>query len=146
MVSRAQRSTKGNPHPDLTVDYAPRATLQALWMQYQEYGEWRRRTQRRHPESRRWRQTAAPLLVVGLGASLVMATTPARPFAAVVPATYAAALAATAVTELVRRRDVAALATPAAIATMHVAWGLGFLSSSGTLPEPEIPRLRAHDR
>ena len=38
-------------------------------------------------------------------------------------------------------RDVAALLTPPAAVTMHLAWGGGFLLSDGIAPEPEIPPL-----
>ncbi len=96
---------------------------------------------RRHPESLRARQLAAPLLVLGLIASLVAAFTPWRVLAAVVPGTYVVALAATAVSELFRRKDAAALVAPVAVATMHLAWGIGFLGSDGAAPSPRIPRL-----
>jgi glycosyltransferase involved in cell wall biosynthesis len=127
--------------PDLVVPYTPRPTLRALADQYRQYGDWKRKMLRRHPESVRGRQLAAPLLVLALAASIVLGFTPWRPWGLVVPSLYAGALTVTAVGELVRRRDVAALVTPPAIVTMHLAWGSGFLLSDGIAPEPEIPRL-----
>ena len=47
--------------------------------------------------------------------------------AAVVPAAYGLALAGGASVEVARGGGVAALLMPAAVATMHVAWGCGFL-------------------
>ena len=55
--------------------------------------------------------------------------------------TYLAVLLGTALIEVVRRRDTAALASPIALATLHVAWGAGFLLSDGESPEPVVPTL-----
>ncbi len=127
--------------PELTVAYRPRHTLRGLWRQYFDYGTWKRRMLRRHPESIRARQLAAPLLVIGLVASIVLAFTPWRALALVIPGAYALALLATAAVELIRRRDPAALLAPATVATMHLAWGIGFLGSDGSAPTPRIPGL-----
>ncbi|MBA2338315.1 MAG: glycosyltransferase family 2 protein, partial [Acidimicrobiia bacterium] len=54
----------------------------------------------------------------------------ARRLGAVAPGGYGAALLAAAVAALVRNRDAAALLMPAAVATMHLAWGCGFLVES----------------
>jgi hypothetical protein len=75
----------------------------------------------------RWRQLAPPLLVVGLGGSVAAAALGAGWVAAVVPVAYGLALTGGAVVELTRGGGVAALLMPAAVATMHVAWGGGFL-------------------
>jgi glycosyltransferase involved in cell wall biosynthesis len=114
-------------HPDLAVAYTPRSGLRALWRQYWEYGTWKRVMLRKHPRSLRWRQLAAPALVAGLAWSVAMLFTPWPWAAAVVPGAYLAALAGTAAYEAARRRDAAALALPAVLPAMHLAWGLGFL-------------------
>ena len=44
--------------PGLAVEY--RRAHRALWRQYFDYGYWKRIVLRRHPESLRWRQLAAP--------------------------------------------------------------------------------------
>jgi hypothetical protein len=72
----------------------------------------------------------APLFIIGLLASAVLAFTPWPWLGLVVPGTYATLLAAATLMQLARTRDAAALLFPAAVATMHVSWGLGFLTGS----------------
>lgn len=115
--------------PRLRVTYRPRSTLRTLWRQYFEYGTWKRRVIRMHPDSTRLRQLVPPLFVISLLGSAVLAFTPWRLLGLVIPALYAALLAIVTVAKLVTTRDWATLLLPAAVATMHVSWGLGFLSS-----------------
>lgn len=115
-------------HPDLRVAYRPRASLRALWRQYLEYGAWKRSMIRKHLGSLRWRQVAAPALVLALIGSLVLLASPRPLLAAILPAAYLGTLLLAAVGLVLRRGDPAALLTPAALATMHLAWGLGFLA------------------
>jgi hypothetical protein len=114
-------------HPDLRVAYRPRSSLRALWRQYWQYGAWKRVMLRKHPRSLRWRQAAPPALVLGLLLSPAALATPWPWISAIVPAAYAAVLTAGAVAEAARRRAGAVVALPAVLATMHLAWGLGFL-------------------
>ena len=114
-------------HPDLRVSYRPRSSLRGLWRQYWGYGLWKRAMLRKHPRSLRWRQLAPPTLVVTLVASLVLLATPWRWAAAIVPGVYLLGLLGTIIVEGLRRRDLAALALPLVLPTMHLAWGLGFL-------------------
>ncbi len=136
------RSTGGIVYfdPELRVLYRPRTSLQALWRQYWQYGVWKRRVVRRHPRSLRIRQLAAPVFVVGLAGSAVLALTPVREWALVVPSTYGALLVGATVVQAVRRRDPAVLLFPVAVAIMHLAWGGGFLF--GRAPSPQSSRLR----
>lgn len=113
--------------PELAVEYRPRGTPKALWRQYFDYGYWKRIVLRRHPDSLRWRQLAAPSLVVGLGLSAVLSLFDWRRGIAL-PAVYVAATAGAGVVDLVRRRDPAALVEPAALWVMHLAWGSGFIA------------------
>ncbi len=113
--------------PELAVDYFPRRSFGRLWRQYFDYGAGKRRMLRRHPESLRWRQLAAPALVLAMLASAVPASVGSWRLAAIVPAVYATALIGGAFVELLRRRDLAALLYPVAVATMHLSWGAGFL-------------------
>jgi glycosyltransferase involved in cell wall biosynthesis len=124
--------------PGLVVEYAPRRSLGALARQYFDYGAGKRKMLSLHPGSLRWRQTAPPALVVGLVGSAVAAVIGARAAATVLPATYAAVLVAGGAREAVRRRDPAAAIFPAATATMHVSWGLGFLIGRAPRPEARI--------
>ena len=115
--------------PALAVGYRPRETLGALAAQYFAYGRWKAVMLRRHPRSLRARQLAAPALVLGLAGSAALAVAGMVQIAAVLPVLYAAALAGGAAMEGWRRRDRAALLMPAALATMHLAWGAGFWRS-----------------
>jgi GT2 family glycosyltransferase len=114
-------------HPDLRVTYRPRTSLLRLWRQYWEYGTWRRVTVRTHPGSLRWRQVLPPVLVLALIVSAGLSLTPWPMLGAIIPAIYAATLLAAGLGLLIRRRDPAALLAPAALATMHLAWGAGFM-------------------
>ena len=120
--------------PALAVAYRPRATLASLARQYFDYGRWKRVVVRRHPRSLRLRQALPPLLALALAASAALTATGAAvgspgavALAAAVPVLYAAALVAESALTLVRRRRVAALFLPGVLATMHLAWGVGFL-------------------
>jgi len=110
----------------LAVDYRPRESLAALAAQYFGYGRWKAIMLRRHPRSLRWRQAAAPALVVGLAGSAALAAAGLVGAAAVVPVAYRAGLAGGSLDAGLRRRDPAALILPAALAAMHLAWGAGF--------------------
>ncbi len=116
--------------PALAVEYRPRASLGALWRQYFDYGVGKRAMLRRHPRSLRWRQLVAPAFVVAMAASAVALALGWTTLGLVVPVAYAAVLVLGTAVEAARRRDVAMLALPAALATMHTAWGLGFLAES----------------
>lgn len=113
--------------PQLAVVYRPRRSLFSLARQYYQYGKWKRRVVRMHPASLRLRQLAPPLLVVALIASAAQVLGPWPRLGWVVPGPYAAALIATTAYEVTRRRDLAALLLPAAVITMHLSWGCGFL-------------------
>jgi GT2 family glycosyltransferase len=132
--------------PALSVSYQPRSGPRALARQYFDYGRWKRETVRRHPRSVRARHLAAPLLVLGLGASALVgafgavllaagsaAALPVLAGAASVPASWTAALLAGASGAL-RRRDMPARLAALALAVMHLAWGAGFLAGRATAP------------
>lgn len=127
----------------LAAGYRPRGSPAALARQYFDYGYWKRIVLRRHPASLRPRQLAAPLLVFVLAASGLAAAcagtlaaagangaATALGAAAAAPAGYAVLLAAGAAgIGFARRAPVEALLLPAVLATMHLAWGAGFLAS-----------------
>ena len=81
---------------------------------------------RRSPRALKARQLAPPLLFVGLIASLVAAVL-GRPIGAAIPGVYGGFLILGAIAEMIRRRDLAAVALPAVLAVMHLGWGHGFL-------------------
>lgn len=113
--------------PRLVVDYRPRDSLRKLADQYFHYGWWRLRTIRQHPSSLSPRQLAAPVIVISVSGSLVVAVA-ATPAAAIVPVSYLAAVAASAGAGpgSVPERLVTAVALP----TMHFSWAIGFLASA----------------
>jgi glycosyltransferase involved in cell wall biosynthesis len=114
--------------PDLQVTYRPRSTVRGLSRQYFEYGRWRWILTRQHPRSLRPRYLAAPVAVVGIVAGTAAGAAGWRPGWAA-PAGYVALLlggSALVGRSLPRR---ALLRLPVALATMHLAWGAGFLTS-----------------
>lgn len=124
--------------PELRVRYRPRGSLGALWRQYFQYGRWKRVVLRRWPGSLRARQLAAPLLVAGLVGSPALAVSPWAAAGLVLPVTYGAVLAMAALTEAVRRRDPAGLLVAPTLATMHVAWGVGFWAGPPDVAPPAV--------
>lgn len=121
--------------PRLEVVYRPRSTLQGLASQYWQYGRWKRVVLRRHPRSVRWRQLIPPAAVAANGLAVLAA--PWRPWTLAVPATYVAGLLGASV--LAGRGDREVLVRlPAVFATMHHAWGAGFLA--GPPPDAVSPR------
>ena len=114
--------------PDLRVTYHPRPSLRALARQYFHYGRWRRTISRHHPGSVNLRYLAPPIVltafVLGLGVGIVW------PWAFVVPAAYVAGVV---VGSAFTGRGLpwrSRLRLPLVYATMHGAWGAGFLSAS----------------
>ncbi len=112
--------------PRLAVEYAPRSSYGALASQYFQYGSWKRVVIRRNPESVRARQLAPVALLGALAASPLLGRLDRR-LGWLVPGLYATMVAGAATTEMVKRRDPAALGAVLAIPTMHLAWGAGFV-------------------
>lgn len=114
--------------PGLEVAYAPRASLRSLARQYAQYGQWKRVVLRRHPTSVRLRQLASPLLVVALtvlaGVGPLAGWTPLLGLVAA----YLAVVCGGALLVDLRRWPLVA----AALITMHLAWGVGFLLGWGS--------------
>ncbi len=120
--------------PGMRVTYRPRSTLAALARQYFEYGRWRREIVRRHPETVSARYLAAPVAVLGvvLGTLLGLLSAGGPAWLAIgwlAPLAYALLVL---VGGLVVGRGLALRAwvwLPLVLATMHLAWGMGFLTS-----------------
>ena len=138
--------------PKLAANYRPRGSIDALARQYFQYGFWKRVVLRRHPRSLQLRQLAAPALVVVLGISALLALAgvvlDARSVgkltlfavAAVAPFGYALLLFAGSVAIGVRRRTWLAWRLPLVFATIHVAWGCGFLVPCKRLGERTVAK------
>jgi len=114
--------------PALRVSYRPRASLSALAEQYLHYGRWRREVMREHPETVNLRYLAPPIALVLFSAGLVAGVAGVR-WAFALPAGYVGLVVAGAAA-IGRGLPLRARAVlPVVLATMHGAWGTGFLTS-----------------
>ena len=120
--------------PRMRVTYRPRPTVRALWKQYFEYGRWRREVVRSHPGTLNLRYLAAPvavvLLVVGTLFGLLSVGGP-RWFALgwLAPIGYVVLVLLGGFWISRGESWSTRVRVPLALMTMHVAWGLGFLTS-----------------
>ncbi|MFH8634116.1 glycosyltransferase family 2 protein [Streptomyces lydicus] len=127
--------------PELRVQYRPRPSIKALAKQYKDYGKWRHVVARYHAGSINLRYLAPPAAVCAIAAGLVVGAA-VTPWGFVVPAGY---LAAITVGSLPAGKGLSAKARvqiPVALATMHMSWGLGFLTSPRSLAERVIASRR----
>ena len=128
--------------PALRVSYRPRPDLKRLARQYFEYGRWRRVVMARHPETvtraSAMRYLAAPVAVLGVAAGTIagIAGTVGPQWLRlgwIAPGAYAVLVIGGAVVTG-RGLPVAAwVKLPLVYATMHGAWGVGFLTSPRAL-------------
>jgi Glycosyl transferase family 2 len=132
--------------PRLRVTYRPRSTVPTLASQYFHYGRWRRVVARQHAGTINLRYLAPPVtlaaIVAGLAAGLAGLASGAGWLALgfLAPAAYLAGVLA--VTAMAARRlaPPALLRLPVALVTMHMSWGLGFLTSPRSLLPGGRPR------
>ena len=113
--------------PEMAARYIPRDSLRALARQYARYGFYKGKTVRRHPVTLRRSLLLPPALV----ATLVVAALPG-PAGRLARRGGAPNCTGTALgVEALRLRSQAAdvVTLPAVWATMHVAWGCGFLTA-----------------
>jgi len=109
--------------PRLWVEYLPRPSVRTLARQYLQYGRWKRAVLRLHPSSMKLRQAAPVAVTLGVGLGLALA--PVATVTLAVPAAYAVLVAVAAVAADRRRAPLVALA----LVTMHLSWGIGFLTA-----------------
>lgn len=119
------------------IVYFPRDSVRGLLKQYYRYGVGRAGTRSKHGEPLRIRQLIPPALVVVLLVSLVLALW--TPWMLAVPVLYMLGVAAATIILIARLRDAAVLGAMAALPSMHVAWGAGFLRGT-LLPRSEKAR------
>lgn len=118
--------------PAIRTQYFARPTLGALARQYWRYGYWKWRMLKRFPETLRWRQALPPIFVLGVVLLLILSIwfVPARIVFLAGIGIYAALLIGASIPHARRYKDSRLiLGIPAAITTMHFAWGSGFLWS-----------------
>jgi hypothetical protein len=113
--------------PELKVTYRPRASVSALARQYFHYGRWRRVVARYHEGTINPRYLAPPTMVGVTTVATVLGFFWHPAWA--VPAAYVAGVTAggLAISGGESARTRASL--PVVLATMHWAWGIGFLTS-----------------
>ncbi|MER0480303.1 glycosyltransferase family 2 protein [Streptomyces sp. Edi2] len=127
--------------PELRVQYRPRPSVKALAKQYKDYGKWRHVVARYHAGSINLRYLAPPTAVCAIAAGLVAGAT-VTPWALIVPGGYLAAIAAGSVRAGKGLSLKARAQIPLALATMHMAWGVGFLTSPRSLAKRVIASRR----
>ena len=116
--------------PRLIVTYRPRSTVKALAKQYFEYGRWRRVISRRHQGTINYRYLAPPFTVAATVLSLLLGwlVSPVLFIPALVYAVFiliASSVIGKSLGEI--------LCLPTILLTMHISWGLGFLTSPKSL-------------
>lgn len=124
--------------PRMQVTYRPRPDLKALARQYFVTGQWRRALVREYGAGG-YRYLAPPAAVVAVAGGAVLAAAGVRR-AAVLPAGYAAAVLGAGAVLGRGLPPKAHAALPAVFATMHMAWGAGFLASPRGLLDSEKPK------
>jgi glycosyltransferase involved in cell wall biosynthesis len=137
--------------PAMQSWYQNRQTLTALLRQYYQYGRWKVRVLQKHPRQMSWRHFVPPLFVAGVGGLTVLGAVapPAGMAARVIFSLYLLAILAVAASATLRRGVAAWLATALAFASIHLAWGAGFLNGLITFagrwraPEAVPPRLES---
>ncbi|MDF3149212.1 MULTISPECIES: glycosyltransferase family 2 protein [unclassified Streptomyces] len=127
--------------PELKVSYRPRPSVRALAKQYKDYGRWRHVVARYHSGSINLRYLAPPTAVCAIAAGLVLGAL-VTPWALVVPGGYLAAITAGSVPAGKGLPLKARLQIPVALATMHMSWGYGFLTSPRSLARKVIASRR----
>jgi len=116
--------------PRLTVTYRPRSTIKALAKQYFEYGRWRRVVSRRHQGSINYRYLAPPFTVVATFSSIIAGGLFGALF--FIPALiYSVFILGSSI--IIGKSLGEILCLPTILLTMHISWGLGFLTSPKSL-------------
>jgi succinoglycan biosynthesis protein ExoA len=142
-------------HPGMRVTYRPRDCAAALGRQYFHYGRWRRVVGRQHPGTNNLRYLAPPTAtaviaagsLAGLagGAALAAGLRGPWPLIALAglaaPAAYGAGVLAVTASAARQLRPSVVARLPVALATMHLTWGAGFLTSPRRLV-PHGPAAR----
>ncbi len=131
--------------PRMRVSYRPRPNPKALARQYFHYGRWRRVVARQHKGTINLRYLAPPaaVLAILLGIAGGVFFWPAW----LLPGGYLAAIVAASVPLGAGLPWKARAAVPVALATMHMSWGTGFLTSPpGLGADSRTVRARQENR
>ena len=123
--------------PRLIVTYRPRSTINALAKQYFEYGRWRRVVSRRHQGTINYRYLAPPFTVATTTVSLLLGWLIA-PVLLLPALVYGVFILLASVRIGKSLGEI--LCLPTILLTMHISWGLGFLTS----PKSLAPAVTLH--
>ena len=116
--------------PRLIVTYRPRSTIKALAKQYFEYGRWRRVVSRRHQGTINYRYLAPPFTVAATTLSLLLGWL-VSPYLFIPALVYAVFILIA--STIIGKNAGEILCLPTILLTMHISWGLGFLTSPKSL-------------
>ena len=116
--------------PRLVVTYRPRSTIRALAKQYFEYGRWRRVVSRRHQGTINYRYLAPPFTVAATTISLLFGWL-VSPYLLIPALVYAVFVLIS--SAVIGKSAGEILCLPTILLTMHISWGLGFLTSPKSL-------------
>ena len=112
--------------PRLVVTYRPRNTFRKLAKQYFQYGRWRRVITRQHQNTTNFRYLAPPIAVLIILLSVFFAVL-LDPVLITPVMIYLASLIAGGI--FIGKKITDKLLMPFVLATMHLSWGIGFITS-----------------
>ena len=116
--------------PRLVVTYRPRSTMFALAKQYFNYGRWRRVVSRTHQGTINYRYLAPPIAVIGSALSVFMSLFFSTIF--IIPLAIYLSFILLASFRIARSIG-EIICMPLILLTMHMSWGMGFITSPKSL-------------
>jgi len=114
----------------LLVTYRPRNTLSKLAKQYFQYGRWRRVISRQHSRTVNFRYLAPPFTVIANLFSFLLSIL-ISPIFLIPPLIYLALVVIGGV--VIAKKFIDCLLMPIVLVTMHISWGIGFITSPKNL-------------
>lgn len=116
--------------PRLVVTYRPRSSVLALAKQYFNYGRWRRVVSRTHQRTINYRYLAPPVAVLGSAFSILMGLS----FGTIFFIPLAIYLTFILLASFRIARSIGEIiCMPLILLTMHISWGIGFITSPKSL-------------
>ena len=116
--------------PRLVVTYRPRSSVLALAKQYFNYGRWRRVVSRTHQGTINYRYLAPPVAVLGSSLSILMSFFLSTIF--IIPLAIYLTFILLASFRIARSIG-EIICMPLILLTMHMSWGIGFITSPKSL-------------
>jgi len=116
--------------PRLVVTYRPRPSIKALAKQYFEYGRWRHAVVRTHKGTANYRYLAPPIATAIILISIITGIL-LHPYFFIPALTYAAAILVGSM--VIGKSLFEKIALSSVLATMHISWGIGYITSPRNL-------------